>query len=67
MDYNHKFFKMKKTILVTFLLTLIISCNQAVEKQSSDISDEYATNLKTSKAFFELFLTEDIEIGRAHV
>ena len=61
MDYNHKFFKMKKTILVTFLFTLIISCNQAVEKQSSDMSDEYATNLKTAKTFFELFLTEDIE------
>ena len=37
------------------------SCNQPVEKPSSDLNEDYSRNLVTAQKFFELFLTEDIE------
>jgi hypothetical protein len=52
---------MKKIFLVSLLLLFAFACNQPVEKAKSNISDEYASNLKTAQTFFELFLTEDLD------
>ena len=50
---------MKKIFLGILFLSLTLACNQTVEKSTSNLSDEYASNLKTAQTFFELFLTED--------
>lgn len=52
---------MKKIFLVLLLVSFAFACNQSVEKPKPNISDEYASNLKTAQTFFELFLTEDLE------
>ena len=52
---------MKKIFLGILFLSLTLACNQTVEKSTSNLSDEYASNLKTAQTFFELFLTEDLE------
>lgn len=52
---------MKKVFLLALMMVFSVSCNQAVEKPTSNITNEYSTNLKTAQTFFKLFLTEDIE------
>jgi len=52
---------MKKLALLFLSMIFTISCNEAVQKETSSIPNEYASNLKTAQTFFELFFTEDIE------
>ena len=52
---------MKKIFLSICIISLMSSCNQPVEKPSSNLNEDYSKNLVTAQKFFELFLTEDIE------
>lgn len=52
---------MKKTVLITLLVALTLSCNQVVEKPTSNLTAEYSKNLKTAQTFLGLFSTEDLE------